>query len=186
MVEYNRSVVYREEWSFNMVETLDCFAADSYMIRNDDVNGYETYDYIELSDYEQCEAVDYALFTIENDLHALFESRVDVEYQVIADMVAHLKEYWNDGDWADSIKVVDRIHDGRYDNELLKYDAFLKANRMLQELHDSTSSNINNMGEELQEIAKVLDIRDEVIKMVANVMVELKQSEYYLNFEAGI
>lgn len=182
MVQYNRSVVYREDWEFSMDETMDYITDDGYIIQNDDINGDEAYDYIEFSDYEQCEAADYALYTIENDLHDLLESRVDVDYQVIADMAEYIKEYWNDGDWMDSIKVVDRIHDGHYDAEMIKYDAFLKANRLLQELHDTPTSDVNNLGEDFQEIARVMDIKGEATKMLANVMVKLKHGERYLIF----
>lgn len=182
MVEYNKSVVYREDWSFNMDEILDHFAPDSYMIQNDDVNGDERFDYIELSDYEQCEAVDYALYTIENDLHDLLESRVDVEYKVIAAMAGRLQEYWNDGDWTDSIKVVERIHDGHYDEEMVSYNAYLKAEYLLNEIQTSIISALD-IGEELQGVAKVVDIHDEMVKMLESVMEKLKKAEYYLTFE---
>ena len=185
MVEYNRSVVYREDWSFDNEGLMDYIAEDGYIIQNDDINGYEIYDYMELSDYELCGAVDRALYTIDNDLHDLLTSRVNVENRVIASMVEHLQEYWYEGDFRDALKVIERLEDGHYDEEMLSYDAFLKANRMIQEVQQSVICTID-IGRELQEISQVVDIEDEMVEMLEKVMEKLKKAEFHLYFNSGI
>lgn len=134
-----RTRVYRDDWGFKIVATEEQFAYDKGFIKNDGFRIVDEYDYIGIEDYNLCLEVDEALFEWKYNLVALLADGVYLEYDVNnyipLTFAKAIREEWYTGrELADVIDIIKGVKEGRYNDEMERYYAYIQAVEALKNI----------------------------------------------------
>lgn len=134
-----RTRVYKDDWGFKIAATEEKFAYYRGFIKNDGFRIVDEYDYMDIEDYKLCKEVDEALYELEYNLYDLLSDGVYLEYDVNnyipLTFAEAIREEWNyGGEWEDAIDIIDRVKEGKYNDEMKRYYAYIQAVEALKNI----------------------------------------------------